>query len=89
VDSTCTSSLLPLISNENPDSHLLSVDECEPNEPVTTLQQQYPLTRKRSSTGSGQHLVRYREQNSKKLFVVVSGKKNFFDYKYFSNNTKF
>jgi hypothetical protein len=62
--------LLPSISNENPDSHLLSVDECEPNEPVTThqqAQQQYPLTRKRSSTGSGQHLVRYREQNSKKF----------------------
>ncbi|CAF4793352.1 unnamed protein product [Rotaria sp. Silwood1] len=73
VDSTCTSSLLPSISNENPDSHLLSVNECESNEPVTALQQpqqqqqQYALTRKRSSTGSGQHIVRYREQNSKKF----------------------
>ncbi|CAF2768927.1 unnamed protein product [Rotaria sp. Silwood2] len=72
VDSTCTSSLLPTVSNENPDSHLLSVNECESNEPETTLQQlqqqqQYALTRKRSSTGSGQHIVRYREQNSKKF----------------------
>src|SRR5690349_20770364 len=70
VDSSnISSSLLPSITNEKPDSHLLSVDECEANEPVTTLQpQQYPLTRKRSSTtSSGQHLVRYREQNSKKF----------------------
>jgi microtubule-associated serine/threonine kinase len=66
VDSTSSSSLLPSISNENPDSHLLSVDECESTDPVTTLQQN-SVTRKRSSTGSGQHLVRYREQNSKKF----------------------
>ncbi len=71
VDSTSTSSLLPSITtNENPDSHLLSVDECEKTEPVTILQQtqqQYPLTRTRSSTVSGQHLVRCRDQNSKKF----------------------
>ncbi|CAF1411772.1 unnamed protein product [Adineta steineri] len=71
VDSACTSSLLPTVSKENPDSHLLSVDECESAEPLMTLQQpqqqSHPITRKRSSTGSGQHLVRYREQNTKKF----------------------
>ncbi|CAF4976098.1 unnamed protein product, partial [Rotaria socialis] len=30
-------------------------------------QQHHALSRKRSSTGSGQHIVRYREQNSKKF----------------------
>jgi len=56
-----------LTTNDNSDSHLLSVDECENNESLATLQSQYPLTRKRSSTGSGQHIVRYREQNPKKF----------------------
>lgn len=65
--------MLPTVSNENPDSHLLSVDECEADEPMTTLEspqqqvQNYSLSRKRSSTGSGQHIVRYREQNPKKF----------------------
>jgi microtubule-associated serine/threonine kinase len=71
VDSTgTTSTLIPKIANENPDSHLLSVEKCEQHKPVTTFhqsQQQYPLTRKRSSTGSSQHLVRYRVQTSKKI----------------------
>ncbi|CAF0807085.1 unnamed protein product [Adineta ricciae] len=74
VDSTGTPSVpttAAAVSNENADAHLLSVEERESSEPVTTLQQshyqQHPLTRKRSSTGSGQHLVRYREQNSKKF----------------------
>ncbi|CAM4801967.1 unnamed protein product [Rotaria magnacalcarata] len=69
ADSTCNSSVLPAVSNENTDSHLLSVDECETSEPVPTLQQaqHHALSRKRSSTGSGQHIVRYREQNSKKF----------------------
>ncbi|CAF1034842.1 unnamed protein product [Rotaria sp. Silwood1] len=57
VDSTCT----PSMSNETTNSNLLSVDDCEINETIKTL----PL-RQRSSTCSGQHLLRYREQYSRK-----------------------
>ena len=70
VDPTCVSPLLPLISHENPDSHLLSVNECETNESTIIYeesQQQNSLTDKRLSNGSDQDVVRCREQNSKKF----------------------
>ncbi|CAM4746782.1 unnamed protein product [Rotaria magnacalcarata] len=57
ADAICTSST----SNEATNFHLLNIDESDGNESIKTLS-----LRQRSSTCSGQHLIRYREQNSMK-----------------------